>query len=1652
MSLHPLKTTDHIRNTYLRYLKTIKLFQDDWLRSAFAKAIEEPSMLVKGPLVEISPPFKTSASIKDLVEENILSPLFQQLCTPENLPYERALYLHQEVAVRKLVAGRNVVVATGTGSGKTEIFLLPILNHLLREKEAGTLHKPGVRALLLYPMNALANDQIKRLRGLLGHYPHITFGRYIGETQHQPERAKNVFEQNYPQEPLVENELLSREEMQKTPPHILLTNYAMLEYLLLRPADSSLFDGAYGQHWKSIVLDEAHVYDGAKSTEIAMLLRRVQDRIVQSETGRLQVVATSATLGRGRQDFPDIVNFASNLFSQPFEWVEEDHIRQDVVEAEKVSFRALGKTWGRGTPELYRKLHDLLDDQRKDQEKNASQDLLNELKKVLENHKKVPTEVVDEALRVARQDEELVFQRFLYQLLRGDENLYRLQKRLQGEPAFLEDITAKLFPEAPEPAQVVIDLVALAVFARSNKEDMSLLPARYHVFARALEGAFICLNQERHKRPGQDSMPSLFLNRHKFCPHCGSRIFELANCTRCGTAYLIGDNKYGEHLKEEPSDLFSTDRNASYLVQNSAVYGMEATLMSYYVLQNQLSQQDDDEMVASEAENDDELGLEKYLLCPLCGQIQPECDAETCKCGVNLVHMSRVDIGRKRTLRRCVSCSTRSSGGVVYRFLTGQDAPVSVLVDALYQHLPPASDDGHTRYPGEGRKLLNFTDSRQNAAFFAPYLERSHQRNLRRRLVMKTIRDDPDVAREDLRLQDLLPRVLQQANKARVFGEEQSRDTREHTVAVWLMQEFSPLDRRISLEGLGLLKFQPVHPTAWKPPAFLTNLPWNLTPDQAFDLITLLLNTLRRQGAITYLRKKKEDLLQDDAFAPRKKAYYFREAERHPKKGVFGWMPAAGHRNARLDLLTRFLESQGLSEREVNTQANQTLKKIWEYLSTPNSQWKPLLPRELHSGHGYLYQLAHNMWEIVPATDDERNRWYICERCLNISPISLGGVCTTYGCQGTLAAINRYRNETKDNLYRDIYLHSDPIPMTAEEHTAQWTPGAAAEVQNKFIHGEVNILSCSTTFELGVDVGDLQAVVMRNVPPTTANYVQRAGRAGRRTDSAAFALTFAQRRSHDLYYYNRPSSIVAGKIKPPVAMLTNEKIVRRHLHSVVFAAFFRWAKEKHGQDYRKTGKFFAPEDGTAGPKLVTQFLEERPEQLQQALRRVLPADLHKDLGVESWSWMSRLTSTQEDGLLDKARLSVTTELDEFQQLEYKAANNRKYKQADNFRRVQNQIRDRDLLGFLATHNVLPKYGFPTDVVELKTNHLQSIGEARKIELARDLRMAISEFAPGGEVVAAKKVWLSRGIRRLPNRAWEPYNYVVCGYCHRFYHAVSDLPDQCQCGKMLSDHPEMRGKFIIPEHGFIAGKATRSPGETPPQRIYSSRVFFADYLLPGTEEKEDKPLIEEQTVSSSRAQINKRYSRHGWLAVVNNGWGLGFQICGACGYTEPVSLPPSASRQSAHENPLNGKSCNSTFVNYHLGHRFMTDVLELRTTLSNLGNIAANSLLYGLLDGASEALGISRNDIEGTVYQLGLGQPPAMVLYDNVPGGAGHVARIYDNLRPTLEAARERLDRCECGEETSCYNCLRNYRNQYYHDDLQRGSALQSLRTLLGSKE
>ena len=246
--------------------------------------------------------------------------------------------------------------------------------------------------------------------------------------------------------------------------------------------------------------------------------------------------------------------------------------------------------------------------------------------------------------------------------------------------------------------------------------------------------------------------------------------------------------------------------------------------------------------------------------------------------------------------------------------------------------------------------------------------------------------------------------------------------------------------------------------------------------------------------------------------------------------------------------------------------------------------------------------------------------------------------------------------------------------------------------QTRFVHGEVNVLSCSTTFELGVDVGQLESVFMRNVPPSAANYIQRAGRAGRRTDSAAFALTFAQRRSHDLAHFQDPGSMVAGRIGAPHFDIANEKIVLRHMFAMALAAFWRECPQTFGA---VEAFFFASAE--PGEELLRAYLDNRPSQLLAALHRVVPPELVERLGIEDWSWTDKLLG--DSGCLRKAAESVRSDVQQLERAIQDAVARKGY--SDLYLRSINTIKRTYLLTYLSRQNVIPKYGFPVDVVNLQ---------------------------------------------------------------------------------------------------------------------------------------------------------------------------------------------------------------------------------------------------------------------------------------------------------------------------------------------------------------
>jgi ATP-dependent helicase YprA (DUF1998 family) len=1629
MSMNPRETTDKIRDDYKSYVSSILSVRDPEI-TRLAREEVDKTEFVKGPFLEATLPFEDGHTLKELAEEGLVSKEFSKM--GKSVHYDEwKLRIHQEKALRHIIADkRNMVVSTGTGSGKTECYLYPIFNELMREKEQGVLNS-GVRALLIFPMNALANDQQKKLRGLLKDYPDITFGRYTGETSHSkngedPDAAEKRLHEEYDashqddsnesERKSIPNELMCREYMAQNPPHILLTNYAMLEYMLLRPDTAPFFDTEKAAHWQFLVIDEAHSYKGAVGTEIAFLLRRLKERISKFNHGKFRCIATSATLGSD-DGKADLAKFAEELFGEPFS-------AEDVITTKRK--HRIAPDHGRDfMPEDYRKIKAILDIDYK----NAS------------DEKKG---------------------KYLFSILKDDTRLFKIYSALQDGPEDIEEVADKVFSDLPDKGtreHALIDLIELAAAAKENEFESALLPARYHLFVRSLEGLFAELYPQKQ----------VFLNRKEKTSFKGKeyRVFELANCEKCGQEYIVGK-------------VTRDDKGRSYISQTSSIDKPDFFFISNQEINENLDEDDDLD------EKGNISSLHRYHLCLACGRLTDYSEAPNYNCcdvadHGKLVSVYNLKYTGKAKESNCCPCCGATKAGLIKKFLTANQPATFAVASSLYEAIPPRplhkhndasedsdfdifadnlfADDAPINQVDEkvidesGRKLLIFSDNRQEAAFFAGYFEKQYRLIMWRKIILESLQE---TSGHELSVDDLISIAKQKAEKEGLFslnlGEQDqdayamSDEQKKQMAAHYVMKEFISPDIATGLEGMGYIQIYP-DPIHMKESA----QQFGIHGSDIWNVYRFVFDTLRQKGTVSFPSNISPE---DDFFAPRNHSGFFRKSgsEKLRKKGyVYGFMPSEGKVNKRLSLFAKLLKQSGVEDAE-NTEAVRQLDECYRVIM--GTRMKPHYIRESQeASSGMIYELNYKSWRF--RYNEPTDKVYRCKKCGKVFNYSINGLCPELKCDGQLEEIEA--GKLRKNSYR-AHLYEDKkfIPMVAREHTAQLSAQTARRYQEMFEEGAINVLSCSTTFEMGVDVGELEATFQRNVPPETSNYIQRAGRAGRRTSSAAFSVTFARRNSHDMTFFQNPAEIIAGKIKAPVLEINNEKIAQRHLNSVVVSRFFK----KHPAFFEGRAKRIAAYDDKDSMELeMRAYLDEHPEDLLQEIHGVFSEEVCKELGVDEWKFENELVGP--DGCLTLAVKQRQHDIEGLREFDKsiregnaEGEKTTEYRKALAAARLEKTLNDEPSISFLSAKGVLPKYGFPIDTVSLDI--LNNTDEAKKIDLSRDLRMAISEFAPPAQVVANGKLWQSYAINTIPDKSWPTYVYYECPKCKRIYPPEEEIRDvtynvksqkkECpECGAEMDAR-----KFIIPIFGFSTAyfDKPKQVGDTKPRSYYSTQTqFWGDSDLTERQQKD----VMEQTLSFSGKDVIAKYSPGGKLFALNQGTtGAGLFVCPECGYT---TEPGKISKSGKHKNKFGSYCSNTVLQQVSLGHQFTTDILkitlpsheiELKGVKSAEPKNQELSLLYAILEGAASALDINRSDINGCVTSGN-----TLILYDDTPGGSGFAKQIYQNLEKVLRHAKQKVDgSCGCTEETSCYGCLRNYSNQHFHDVLSRGLAYHYLDWLL----
>jgi hypothetical protein len=1755
-SLDAIAATTQPRNTLIRYLLDSYPLKDPHLRAGFRELLEEPGSITQEPYLEGTQPYKPGCTLCDLVEQGSLHPGVLQLFPPD-----RKLYSHQESAIRNAVNGKNIVVVTGTGSGKTECFSIPMINTLLANKAS------GVQVLILYPMNALVNDQVKRLRVLLCRQTSaqpIRFGFYTSRTKIKssdaeqslreeldaadPEELRELLTdeqrnelKNARHSDLVRAALqriqpiqaLSREEIWDKPPQILVTNYSMLEHMLVRPRErSAIFERS--SNLRMVVVDEAHTYSGSTGSEVAILLRRFKAAVGVTQRGQIQGIATSASLGDLSlpETSQSILSFASNLLDEKFDEIISGQ-RTDIDER-------LGDPYSISEIGSDEEVYAILEALNLPLQSTSIDDWQNEISAF------VPNEVLLEARQKAKED----VHRYLWFALQGHPLIHSLIRILDHGPkpwrevaldSRLWNIPRKLDGSIPVEEknrlyQALSNLIQLGTRARFASDELPLVPVRLHLLFRSIEGVYACINPEcpdccQDPSSDQPTMYGrLYLNSKSECESCSAPVLELTSCRKCGTAFATAYAP-DHRLKPRPRSQEDVEADSVYLLSPREINAMcddedtgddedesqeENFLPGGYVVDWAYLSKDSDTWHLSVQQQSMSLGT----TWPLRWYSRPPKKAD--------------DAAKQRSC--CPACGARRGDQALRRVVSFTDAPLAVLLDSLFELLPEGSQNTSS---GSKPKILTFSDGRQDAAFFASDFQRTHTENLYRQEVIQAFRNveeyglasvgdveqqikyqflhssiphpdrNPDIHHRSYVASD----PLEEKEANRIDCEKRaSQRARE-----LLLREFGlPSARRFSVESMTLLAchLQDFDEMLIDEAKTALGIKGDQAALQTRIFLTVLTDQIRLLGAIDL--KQFSNYFQETVFVSGSgKPKGAETVNRQRSKVYVTFEKTKGDKDA-----TQFRPRRSSRTLQLLSRQNRIVEYIRKVFGDfPDDKelarlYKTLVdhrvfvPCEPGNGH----QIG---WDMLVLSNPAHD-WYACTSCqqrFHIPGLSSIGhtnslnlyACPSYKCTGRLKLFNR--SKILESHYVDL-VQRCPMPLRAAEHTAQLQPDELSKREGRFRRGQINLLSCSTTLEMGVDIGELQVVAMRNFPPLVSNYQQRAGRAGRRTDGVAISVLYGQRRPHDRYFFENPRLLIDGSNKVPSLEPGNSSVQRRHIHAELLAGFLRTTLGLGTEDVT-VGDFLGfPKQAllVEGPaeSLLTSFLAWlRSREALTALADWMKR-LESKYNAESFIdiFQENLIDFNDQQRKDWNALveDIVDTKDKISKLDGsidRQSRDKRSRMEGRCRALESQldkVRSRRIHEELRRSSILPIYGFPIDVVRLLAQSDSSPYASNGVHrLELDRRLALSEYAPGQEVIVADRLHKSVGVHR-PSALVAMF-YWVCKVCNYFVsettsNAIDDRlgdDDPCcpVCSSPIKTKRSPARQYITPR-AFITDWG-QSPDVTPsrkPVRQPTSQVFLAK------NGRDSDPIQTDlyEIVSSTAGEFflaNQGPSRLG-----KELGSRGYCLCLKCGrdLSEEVLKRRKKARRNqaksaplpAHENPLSQAVCSGGYTELHLAHQFKSDRIKIRFTsqahrppslfgvtqnyqsptgvtsetadaavspLAESGTRFWRSLTYAVLAAAAQVLDIQRSELDG-LFRSVENDPGTteLIIYDNVASGVGHSKRIAENFQSILEKTLYLASSCNC--QDSCYDCLRTYANQPFHDQLDRRLVEEFLRPLV----
>jgi len=1650
--------TKSLQTTLHQYLEADYHIWEKSLIIARRNLFNETNISYSIPRLEASPRYKSGKTFSEMRLPEEATRLLTDLSYIKGSGVYKVPRAHQINALESFLSDKKeLIVATGTGSGKTESFLYPIIGLLAMEKNRGpdVVKSSGTRVILLYPMNALVNDQLTRLRKMFGNKEvidtlikhrgrQVTFGVYTSKTDYPGKRSSkrdlNLIQKlntlytgkalNKRDELLKEGlwpskdieqfiasnlnnngfdvEILTRHEIQSFPPDILITNYSMLEYMLARPIERSIFEktsdwlNLHQDNTLTIVLDEAHMYRGVVGAEVAFLIRRLLSRLGISRD-RVKFILTSASLGSTEDDSKKAIEFACDLTGQEY----RRNGSFELIRSE-IDYRINSKLPNQDQINNLLKF-DLRTLQNIHTDFTSSVDKLKELvlSLGLGDFGQRPMSIED------LKDE-------LYKKLEIFPPAAYLANELTGKPISYEELELN-FLNNSDFSLALENLLGLCSFAQEKSTDQVYLPIRLHLMYRGLSGLFACVNPncDQIKNNEEKSLVGKVYSRPALNCKCGGRIFEILTHRDCGAAFIRG---------------FISENSEDFLLdQQSISFSREKLLEAHFLIEPRRS---------SHSKNIFYKYIHVYT-----GKIvdSPKNEYDYIQVGVS--DAKNADIGNNKTAwsfnKKCPVCSRKwqHKKTEIQDLTTKGEAPFAYLLRTQVVD-QPASKTASEKFPLAGRKALVFSDGRQKAARLARDIPRNVERDIFRICIVLAINKISDYEKGGASLHPTYVYVcflivLIEKN-IKFFDGEFKKDLivdikRLQSILKEGLDDNEPFSLRERLTE------------TWNAPAPFNEL--------------LLTNLCKRYYSLSALTL--------GVIVPKKKSFN-RLLEDCKELNISGEDLLSLASN----WLARNLESGNYA---FDKNIDSGVRRIASGIDKPSSEWgNPKGNKNFYQRAGFEHKSKElediflkrfcgesgGKFFIDPAEVmldlKIHDIWKQCSTCTKLFILSIKETCPHCGSsvfENLDPATSEYLRARK-SFYRDPVIRAingdSFFNIEVEEHTAQlsYRDDSDNVSTNEFYErrfkdilvneddDSVDILSCTTTMEVGVDIGSLIAVSMRNVPPARQNYQQRAGRAGRRGAAISTVLTFAQNGSHDSYYFENPDEIISGNPIVPEIDISNKKIILRHVSAAIIQSFFH--RLRIDIDSQSN-------DLLSVLGLTRDFYINDADFTFQSLKGwVGSKDFTEHIAHNISKW---IPSHNLDEVFEIAANIIST-LESKKPIDF----------------LKEKSFEEKFLNHLFECDLLPTYAFPRHICTLQIEDSRSNVFEGKIKILESpqqgLSTALTEYAPGRLVVVNKKTYrigtvAAKTGSKEKNRAKLLFEkrkqYLQCPNClftQSYYESV--VPHQLciHCGyKEISLLDIIQPEVVYPD-------GRKEVDEFQDEDIYTSatsaQLPFVGSTIEGWRNfKENAKLI--SLSNQELVSVNKGYSE--------NPQEGGFWVCEECGKASAEEkLPLSPHRRDYHVFGLNDSPinyCRGSFAKVNLGYTFNSDVFILNLLLehpfSDISDgivkegliTAATTLSEAILKQSSITLEIDPSEMNcGTRFMKIDGASFLDIfIYDTSAGGAGYAKMVGDHFNSIFSGSLKHLNSDCC--DTSCYRCLQHYSNRWNHSriDKQYGKML-----------